>query len=354
MTVDDLDRIDRAVINAFQGGFPIVSAPFESAALAMSEAGVDLSESELVDRTRRLADEGYISRFGPLINADAIGGRSTLVAMSVPTDRFKDVTAMVNDHPEVAHNYKRDHTLNMWFVISVANPNRIQSVLDRIEDQTGLDAYNLPKVDEFHLEALFQIKGPLQRGLDLRALGPDPEPRERDGITVRERSLIEAVQDGLPISEQPYQDIAMDLMEPPSWVRRTLTQLRAEGKIRRIGVVPHHYSLGYTENAMTVWDVPDTDVAAVGHAVGNYPFVTHCYERPRREPVWPYNVFAMVHGRTEAECRDRIEQVRETVLEYTEADELERDVLYSTRVLKKTGLQISERSRRAVNRSATD
>jgi DNA-binding Lrp family transcriptional regulator len=115
--------------------------------------------------------------------------------------------------------------------------------------------------------------------------------------------------------------------------------------VRRVGVIPNHYALGYTENGMTVWNVPDDLVDEVGPAVAELEFVTHCYRRPRHEGVWPYNFFAMTHGRDEAESKRRIQQVRDVMAQYWDVDDDEWDSLFSTRILKKTGIRLDERAK---------
>ena len=341
----DLTERERAVVNAFQGGFPVVERPFEPAAAAMRDAGVDLTAEALLETIRALDDRGVLSRFGPLINAQEIGGAATLVAMHAPEERFDEVVDAVNAHREVAHNYERAHPhLNVWFVLSVANPDRIESVLADIEAETGQETYDLPKQREFRVEAKFPVDGPLAEGIDLSGLGPDVEPSDRSDLTPAERDLVLAIQDGLALTETPYADVAAELDVDPSWVRETIQRFDVEGKVRRIGVVPNHYALGYTENGMTVWNVPDEVVPTVGPEVAALPFVTHCYERPRHEGVWPYNVFAMTHGRSEAESQRRIEQVRETMAEHWEVADEDWDTLFSTQILKKTGIRLGERA----------
>jgi len=115
--------------------------------------------------------------------------------------------------------------------------------------------------------------------------------------------------------------------------------------VRRVGVIPNHYALGYSENGMTVWDVPDEVIDEVGPAIAEFDFVTHCYERPRHDGVWPYNFFAMTHGRSEAESEERIGQVRDRMAEYWDVTEDDWDTLFSTRILKKTGIRLDERAR---------
>ncbi|WP_311172442.1 Lrp/AsnC family transcriptional regulator [Halobellus ordinarius] len=341
-----LTELDRAVVNAFQGGFPVVERPFEPAAAELRERGIDVSATELLERVRALDEAGTLSRFGALVNAEEIGGTATLVAMHAPEERFEEVAETVNAHREVAHNYEREHPhLNMWFVVSIADDERVRDVLDEIEAETGQETYNLPKQQEFRVEAKFLLDGPISDGdVDLSGLGPDVTPTDRRTLTPGERDLIVEIQGGLPITATPYADVADAIGREPAWVVETIKRFEREGKIRRVGVVPNHYALGYTENGMTVWDVPDDVVDEVGPAVASLPFVTHCYERPRHEGVWPYNFFAMTHGRSEAESDRRIEQVRETMAQYWEVGDDDWDSLFSTAILKKTGIRLDERA----------
>ena len=186
-----LDRIDRAVVNAFQGGFPVVEEPFEPAAAALRNRGVDVSGGELLERVRRLDEEGILTRFGALINAQEIGGAATLVAMHAPEERFDEVAEQVNAYREVAHNYEREHPqLNMWFVVSVADPDAVDRVLGEIEDETGRTTYNLPKQREFRVKAKFPLDGPVPDGdIDCSGLGPDVDVAVRNRAVERELRL---------------------------------------------------------------------------------------------------------------------------------------------------------------------
>ncbi|MFB6250200.1 MAG: Lrp/AsnC family transcriptional regulator [Halobellus sp.] len=341
-----LSDLDRVAINAFQGGFPVLERPFEPAAAALRERGIEVTASELLACVRELDEEGTLSRFGALVNAEEIGGSATLVAMHAPEERFDEVAETVNAHREVAHNYEREHPhLNMWFVVSVADEDRVEAVLEEIEAETGQPTYNLPKQQEFRVEAKFLVDGPISEGdVDLSGLGPDVTPTDAQTLSPAERDLVVEIQGGLPISPTPYADVAAAIDQPTSWVVETIKRFEREGKIRRVGVVPNHYALGYTENGMTVWNVPDERVDEVGPAVASLPFVTHCYQRPRHGGVWPYNFFAMTHGRSEAESERRIEQVRERMAEYWDVGDDDWDSLFSTQILKKTGIRLDERA----------
>ena len=342
----ELARLDRAIINAFQGGFPVTDRPFDPDAAALRDRGVDVTATALRERIAGLDDDGTLSRFGALVNAEEIGGTATLVAMHAPDDRFDEVAEAVNAHREVAHNYERAHPhLNMWFVVSVADEDRVAEVLDEIEAETGQETYNMPKQREFRVEAKFLVDGPVADGdVDLSGSGPDVTPTGRRALTPAERDLVVEIQGGLPITDTPYADVADAIGQDPAWVVETIKRFEQEGKVRRVGVVPNHYALGYTENGMTVWNVPDDMVDTVGPAVASLPFVTHCYRRPRHEGVWPYNFFAMTHGRSEAESDRRIREVADTMAEYWDVGDDEWDSLFSTRILKKTGIRLDERA----------
>ena len=148
--------------------------------------------------------------------------------------------------------------------------------------------------------------------------------------------IVRATQAGLPLVEAPYAEIARQLGVGEQEVLSLLKAMLADGRIRRIGAVPNHYALGYVANAMSVWDVPEDAVERLGCAVGALEFVSHCYRRPRRLPDWPYNLFAMVHGRSRDETAQKVEAIRRLLGSALRAH----DVLYSVRILKKTGLRL--------------
>ncbi|MCX7168579.1 MAG: AsnC family transcriptional regulator [Rhodocyclales bacterium] len=161
--------------------------------------------------------------------------------------------------------------------------------------------------------------------------GPDPE------LDATDRRLIVATQAGLPRVSRPYHAIAEPLGIAADEVLRRLQRMLDCGVIRRIGAVPNHYAIGYTANGMSVWDVDDARIDELGMQVGALEFVTHCYRRPRRLPDWPYNLFAMVHSQNREEVAARVAEIALLLGDACRAH----DILYSTAILKKTGLRIS-------------
>jgi siroheme decarboxylase len=146
-----MDHIDRAIINTLQGGFPICDRPFAAVAEPLG-----LTAGQLIARIRKLREDGIVSRFGPMWHAERMGGELTLSAMKVPEDRFGEVAALVNAFPEVAHNYAREHALNMWFVVACEKPGRKAEVLAEIEARTGIKVHDMPKIEEFYVGLRFE------------------------------------------------------------------------------------------------------------------------------------------------------------------------------------------------------
>ena len=153
-----------------------------------------------------------------------------------------------------------------------------------------------------------------------------------------DRSIIRATQAGLPLVAAPYAAVAEAVGLTEAEVIARMTAMQDRGIIRRIAVAPNHYALGMTANGMSVWDVADDRASALGAQVGALPFVTHCYLRPRARPVWPYNLFAMLHGST----REAVEAQRSQVAAILGDACAAHDILYSTRILKKTGLRLRD------------
>lgn len=142
-----MDELDRAIVNRLQGGFPLCERPFEEAARALGTDG-----ETLIRRIGRLLEDGTLTRFGPLFDLEKMGGAFTLCAMRVPEADFERVAALVNAHPEVAHNYEREHALNLWFVLAAASREALERTIRAIEGETGHPVLDLPRLDEYFVE----------------------------------------------------------------------------------------------------------------------------------------------------------------------------------------------------------
>jgi DNA-binding Lrp family transcriptional regulator len=329
-----LADIDVRLLERLHGALPLSDRPFAEVA-----AELGLREEALIERLRQLLSSGVLTRFGPLFQIERAGGRFVLAAVAVPPERWDAVVAQVNAHTQVAHNYRREHALNMWFVVAAESAAQADAVLAAIQAETGLEVLAFPKEREYFVELRLPLRG---SPLDARPEAPppaahrpqtSPAPAELDGF---DRALIAATQGGLPLVPRPYEAVGAVLGVSAEQVRARLAEMLAQGLIRRIGAVPNHYRLGYTANGMTVWDVDDTRIDELGERIGALPGVSHCYRRPRHLPSWPYNLFAMLHGRSRAEVEQQAAQLRALLGEACRGQA----ILYSSEILKKTGLRL--------------
>lgn len=159
---------------------------------------------------------------------------------------------------------------------------------------------------------------------------------EYETLPELDRRIVLATQTGLPLDARPYHKVAHELGVTPELVMERINTMLSDGRIRRIGAVPNHYRLGYVANGMSVWDVQDDVIESVGRRIGELDFVSHCYHRPRQLPDWPYNLFAMVHGRSLGEVAAQVNQIA-FILGNRQR---QHDILFSSRILKKTGLRL--------------
>ncbi len=295
-----MDAADLDLLNGFQRDFPLTPEPFRDIAGQLGR-----SEAEVLAALRRWQEDGKISRVGAVFATRKLGV-STLAALAVPPTRLEAVARRVNDYPEVNHNYQREHDFNLWFVLTAASSARLQEILSDIEEQTGLPLLDLPLLDAFHVDLAFDLR---HGGGHKRSISPTAATDRLPTLELSalDRSLLTALQPGLPLVSRPYQALAdaAGLSE-----RRVIDKLRGwleHGLVKRLGVIVRHRELGYRANAMVVWDIPDTGVSAVGRLLAAESGVNLCYRRPRRLPDWPYNLFCMMHGRERDEVLARID-----------------------------------------------
>ncbi len=323
-----MDDLTRRFLNRYQGGFPIEEQPYTKVA-----AKLDIDTGTLIDTIGEMLDEGILDRFGPLYDATSMGGSLTLAALSVPDERFDEVTEIVNALPEVAHNYQREHELNMWFVLATETPEALRQAIAQIEQSANLPVYDFPKLQTFYLGLWLVIDENGNVGTQ-----PVQGPLKQGGIIIDQldRNIVRATQEGLPLQIAPYTEVAEVCGCDTSTVLQRMRRMLERGVIRRIGAVPNHYRLGLHSNGMSVWDVTDDRLRELGARIGRLNSVSHCYERPRHPPLWPYNLFAMVHGRDHDEVSSKLDEIAALLGRNCR----QRDVLFSTRILKKTGLRL--------------
>jgi siroheme decarboxylase len=310
------------LLNEFQRNFPLVREPFAAVGRHLGVA----SES-VMEELAQLQTEGAVSRVGAVFRPGAVG-TGALVAMAVPLGRLHEVAEQVGRHSEVNHNYEREHAFNLWFVATAADGGRLSAVLAQIGHETGLEVMALPLIEEYHIDLGFDLAG-----------GETPGRGENGGLiqaaalSASDRCLIGVLQDGLPLVAFPYRAVGERCAMGEAEVIERLAAWQGSGIVRRFGVVVRHLELGYRANAMVVWDVPDQLVGEFGARLAKEADVNLCYRRERHLQQWPYNLYAMIHGKERALVSRRIDAISRKL----GLDAFAREILFSRRRFKQTG-----------------
>lgn len=324
MTMVTLDAAEKVLLNRWQRGFPLVPRPFAEIAGAMN-----CTEADVLGTLEGLARSGVLSRIGATLRPNTAGS-SVLAAISVPPRRLDEVAAIVNLEPGVNHNYEREHAYNLWFVMTGRTRADVVAALARISAASGLDILELPLERGYHIDLGFPLETPLVSRTSTAHVPAAVEPATPDAT---DRALLEALEPGLHLVPRPYAALGRLTGHSEAGAISGIGALVSTGIISRFGLIVHHRTLGYAANAMTVWDVDDAVVDAVGARLAREGAVTLCYRRPRRRPHWPYNLFCMVHGRERGEVREQIaELTRRNGLETTP-----RAILFSVRCFRQRG-----------------
>ena len=330
-----IDNVDAALIDGFQSDFPVRERPFDAVG---DELGIPANEA--LERVEALRDDGIFRRFGAVLNPPVIGS-STLAAVSVPGERFDEVADVVNSYRQVNHNYARDHEWNMWFVVTAGSREKRDEILADIETRTGCSVLVLPMLTDYYIDLEFPVVNSDRfaresiDGTDASATRISEDAAV--DLTDLDRRLLLSIQEGFPLSATPYRDIAAAIDADVSDVLAAIERLRSEGCIKRIGCVVNHITTGFDNNCMVVWNVPDDELDELGERVGELPYVTLCYHRPRRpDQDWDYNLFTMIHGRDADAVDEKIDELSTAYLP------VDHDRLYSTATLKQTGARYDD------------
>lgn len=319
--MNGFNTIEQRLLNEYQHDFPLVKQPF----LAIGEQ-LGVSEEEVIEHLESLSAQGAISRVGPVFSPGCIGA-STLAALAVPVSQLEEMAHWINSLPEVNHNYEREHTYNLWFVVAAPNQAWLDDVLSKIIQHSGLPMLVLPLVEPFHIDLGFDLHGGCA---GLRRPFGSHTPVQ---LSQAQSAIVAELQAGIKLESQPFNSLSVSVNLQEDAIIQQVSSWCAEGVIKRFGVVVRHHELGYRENAMVVWDVPDEHVSAFGKLVAQQEGVTLCYRRPRQLPDWPFNLFAMVHGSE----RDVVLAQVNSLTKNTGLDIFQMQVLFSCRRFKQQG-----------------
>jgi DNA-binding Lrp family transcriptional regulator len=293
-----LDETDKRLLNLLQGSFPLAERPYaEVARLA------ELTEDEVLRRTRRLLDERIIREVTPIFDTRVLGYSSMLVAAKVDPEHPWRAAKIINSHPGVSHNYLRDHDFNLWFTLATEPGSKlgVQGTLDVLAELTGAQSIRqLPTL------RLFKIRMDLEMEKGTEALAAVAEAidhREPEAIELSELDLavIRATQGPMDPVAEPFAPPAAELGITPRALLDHLESMKERRALRRVAAILFHRRAGFSANGMGVWGVPEDRILELGPRMASFRGISHCYQRPTYED-WPYSVFTMAHGRSKDEC----------------------------------------------------
>jgi DNA-binding Lrp family transcriptional regulator len=304
-----LTKLQKRLCNALQKGLPICVRPFAEIA-----KDLDSSEEEILEQTHELKNAGIVRRIGAVINYRALGMTSTLVAAHVPQEKLQEVVQVVNSLDGVSHNYLRSHYYNLWFTLQTQTTEQIDSVLAGLSSQFGIVLHSLPARRVFKLDVRFDTESDGEALLqDVAEVPPCFLAKARRGAELDENQklILSKLQGGLDVTAEPFAFLCSDGLETAD-VIRIITELINKGVIRRVAGVVDHRKLGFEASVLFAGKVPQSKVIEVGKRLARFRIVSHCYERKTFEG-WPYNLFAMMHGRS-------IGQIHRVINKFTEAE----------------------------------
>jgi DNA-binding Lrp family transcriptional regulator len=323
-----MSTLEFRLLNEFQRDLPLCPAPY-----AAMGRKLGLDEATVIDTLARLAHAGKVSRVGAVFRPHTVSA-STLAAMRVPQQRVEDVARIVSACPGVSHNYARIHRWNLWFVAAAADESQLAQLLDDLEARCGCPMLRLPLVESYHIDLGFDLSGGAARKNPALCGARSPS---RPSLSAQQSALAAGLATGLAFVPFPFAELAVRVGTTEAAIIRGTGEWLQTGVISRLGVIVRHHELGYTSNAMVAFDIPDELATQTGRHIAAQSGVTLCARRTRSRPDWPYNVYCMIHGRSDESVIARIELLREQC----SLDEWPFAVLFSTRRFKQQAAIIS-------------
>ena len=308
-TTPTLDDIDKVLLTELQKQFPVDHRPFQ----ILGEK-LGLSEQQCLERVGRLKQEKVIRQLSAIFDTRTLGYQSTLAAMKVEPSRVDEAAEVINQHPGVSHNYKRNDPFNIWFTVAVPPTDSLEQVVNILHALAKADeTIILPTLRLYKIGVKLDLTGqqePLEQPEDIyneqRRMATKPPLTEED---IR---FIRIMQEDLPMLEMPYTVWAEQAESTEEALFTWARKMEHLGYMRRFAAILHHRNAGFLANAMVVWEVPQEQVDIVGEQMALFREVSHCYRRPVY-PSWPYPLFTMIHAQTHSACMDVVKRIEDRV-----------------------------------------
>ncbi len=322
----ELTAIDKQILTRIQEDFPLHERPFKILGDVFG-----ISEEEALQRVQVMKKANIIRQISAIFDTRSMGYQSSLVAAKAPSDHILETAKMINEHPGVSHNYRRNHEFNLWFTVAVSPKSRLG--LEKTVELMGI----LSKAESIRLMPTLKL---YKIGVTLDMTSEVNLAKSGDGVYNEEKinkeilspsdiTAICQLQEDIQLTLEPFKPLAQNLEISQEMLFHIIQDLVRRGKMRRFAAILHHRRAGFMANAMGVWSVPSGDVDEAGRKMAQFKAVSHCYRRPTY-PDWPYPLFSMVHGKTEEEC----EKILEAISQDTGLHEYK--ALYSSTEYKKT------------------
>ncbi|MFQ5997703.1 MAG: Lrp/AsnC family transcriptional regulator [Candidatus Bathyarchaeia archaeon] len=319
-----LDNKDNLLLNIIQSDFPLDERPFSTIG-----SRLELDENDVLRRITTLKQQGVIRQISAIFDSRMLRYNSTLVAMRFDPARLDEGADIVNQHPGVSHNYGRNDKFNLWFTLTIPGNKSLEEEVQALEERSKPEkTLILPTIKLFRIGVNFDMTSDADPN---EILDQSQKIRHRppEKFSDFEIALIRELQEDIQVVPKPYQNMAERLGISTKELLDHAKAFIDAGVMRRYAAVLRHRQAGYAANAMGVWNVPDEDVDRVGPIMASFRAVSHCYQRPRYPPEWPYSLFTMVHARTSEKCREVLKSISEktNITDYS--------FLYSTKEYKK-------------------
>lgn len=330
MLVNELDVIDKQILNDIQWSFPLVERPF----LEMANK-YHLTEDEVLNRIQRLKDIGIIRQISAIFDTRKLGYKSALVAFSVDNKNTDYVANEINKHPGVSHNYERNHEYNIWFTLAVPPDADMKADLDKMASLDGVVKYRvLPTLKMYKIGVKLDMVN-----ADAEKPTPTDSVKKMEGKTEKisetDKEYIRQLQKDIEIIKEPFKSITNSLGVSLEELFNKVKEYEKIGVMRRFAAILRHRQAGFTANGMIVWNVPEDNIDQIGLKVASFPQVSHCYRRPIY-PDWEFNLFSMIHART----IDAAEKIAKEISEIIKIDRYK--ILFSSREFKKERVKYFE------------
>ncbi len=319
-----LGRVDQKLFNLLQAEFPLSREPYAALGLKLGIEG-----NEVIHRIKQLKARGMVRQISPVLDSRRLGYRSTLAAMRVEEVDLERVERLIIEHPGVSHGYERGHYFNVWFTLATPAGTDTESEFEQLASSVRVEAaFTLPAVKVFKIGAYFAMDGDGQE-IAGSIVQPGKALSQEVRLSEIDRLLINELQQDLPLTHSPFSAMAAKLGMDEDYFLAQCQSLKQRRIIRRFGAAVNHRKAGFTANAMTCWVAPPEKIEAAARKLVSQHQVSHCYER-KTNPLWSYNLFAMIHGNSEETCQEIADKVS------TEIGLADCVMLFSTREFKKT------------------